>query len=523
LPRRLAPAVSFVLLLGLFVYLFWVPLRPTAWGGPRDKGPFEEYEPSAVGRFARDVRLPLERLATWRSRGQPLEATAEALLGFHAVLAAGRFAVLWLLLRRLGGCGWLATLGVFAAALPMMFGAPRHDEWDVGLLLFVVLMAATMPVRVQWRVAVVGLPALFALWANAHASVVVGLGWLVAIALGRAIEWRHGRRIGTAELPAVGRSLLAIGLCVVAACLNPEGIRLFPDAFSATKSPNIHSLPEWQPIDFSKPAGMPWSYFATLAGLVVAQLASRRGMGPVSLVVLLSFGFWPVVQQRGLGCWWLIVPWLAVPLLASAMTWWRREPDPMSDLGQVSKLSYSSGRRMAIIAVALAILTTPAVRWLVVGPRNLDSIVSVDTPTQLAYELTADNDAAQYLPEFRDIVRANYPDGRFRGAILTGEEQGDFLAWVLDGDNSRPVMIHSRPETFDQDTWGEAEQALAGTSPWWEILGRQQVNLIAINPRRWVRLSERLRGSKEWAIVEDRPALLVAVRRQPKLPAELQP
>src|SRR5262249_9151739 len=133
LPRRLAPAVSFGLLLGLFVYLFWVPLCPTAWGGPRGQGPFESEELPGAGRFARDVRLPMERTATWRSPGQPLAATAEALLAFHALLAAGRFAVLWLLLRRLGGCGCLATLGVLAAALPMICGGPRQNEWDVGL------------------------------------------------------------------------------------------------------------------------------------------------------------------------------------------------------------------------------------------------------------------------------------------------------------------------------------------------------------------------------------------------------
>jgi hypothetical protein len=128
-----------------------------------------------------------------------------------------------------------------------------------------------------------------------------------------------------------------------------------------------------------------------------------------------------------------------------------------------------------------------------------------------------------HLPAFHDIVRTAYPQGRYRGAILTGEEQGDFLAWVLDGDNTRPVMVYSRPETFNPGIWAEAEQALEGASPWWEILGRHQVNLIAINPNRWEKLAGRLRPSKEWAIVEDRPALLVAVRRQPKLPAELQP
>jgi hypothetical protein len=268
--------------------------------------------------------------------------------------------------------------------------------------------------------------------------------------------------------------------------------------------------------------------------LLLAQLASRRTLRPTGLVVLLTFGFWPVTQQRGLGCWWLIVPWLLVPLVGS-VSWRRREPD----VGQFSNLSHEASaladasgsgsfepwlRRVAVGLIALAVITTPAVRSLIFGPRDVDAIVSPDTPTHLAQELTADGaDAGRFLPEFRQIVRAAYPGGRYRGALLTGEEQGDFLAWVLDGDDTRPVMVYSRPETFDPAIWGEAQRALEGVGEWWEILGRHQVNLVAVHPGRHAKLAERLRRSREWAIVEDGPALLVAVRREPKLPAELRP
>jgi hypothetical protein len=167
------------------------------------------------------------------------------------------------------------------------------------------------------------------------------------------------------------------------------------------------------------------------------------------------------------------------------------------------------------------VLTTPFVRWLVLGPRDLEAVVSADTPARLGLELTAGD--GSHRPEFHDRVRATYPDGQYRGAILTGEPQGDFLAWDLEGDNTRPVMVYSRPDTFDPGTWGEAEQALDGASSWWEILGRHQVNLVAIDPRRWEKLAGRLRKSREWAIVEDGPALVVAIRKQPKLPAEMRP
>jgi len=138
--------------------------------------------------------------------------------------------------------------------------------------------------------------------------------------------------------------------------------------------------------------------------------------------------------------------------------------------------------------------------------------------------LTAnDDDHGRFFPELRVQFRATYPSGRYRGAILAGNEQGDFLAWVLDGDNNQPVMIYTRPETLEEAHWSECIKALDGESAWWEILGRHQVNLIVIDPRRHPKLAERLRDSEEWRTVQDDGpgGLLVSVRREPKLPVEL--
>jgi hypothetical protein len=82
-PRRFpwSTVVSAILLLALFEYLFFVPLRPTAWGGPREAGPFENAAMPAAGWFARDARLHLERFAKQRSSDRPLASTAEARAG----------------------------------------------------------------------------------------------------------------------------------------------------------------------------------------------------------------------------------------------------------------------------------------------------------------------------------------------------------------------------------------------------------------------------------------------------------
>ena len=127
---------------------------------------------------------------------------------------------------------------------------------------------------------------------------------------------------------------------------------------------------------------------------------------------------------------------------------------------------------------------------------------------------------SQFLPELRETVRATYPSGNYRGAIMCSEDQGDFLAWVLDGDTTQPVMMYTRPETLDPPHWGECHRALEGNTFRWEILGRHQVNLVVIEPDRFAKLSERLRKDAEWKIVQD-DVLLIAVRKEPKLPVDL--
>jgi len=503
--------VTLTVFVALILYLFQLPLRPTAWDGPRETGPFEEGRLSRSGWFARDARLYLARFAEDRSPDRGLEATAEALAGYYALVSLARYVLLWLVLRRVGGSGLLASLGVVAATLPLVFGAPRQYEADVGLLLFVALLLATAPAQTSWRVACAGLPALFAVWANAHASVTVGVAWLGVITVGRAVEWWRARRRGDLQEAGWARLVLALGLCAVAACLNPDGPRVFADAITQAKNPNLSFLSDWQPVDFSKRSGMPWGFFATLAALLVAQLFSPRVFSPTALIVILTFGFWPLVQQRGLAYWWFIVPCLLVPMAAAG------------PVGKPVRRRATVGQRVFYFIFAIALMSTPAARWAVSGePRELGDVVSNDTPWRVARELTAgSDDAGKSLPELRDTVRAEYPSGKYRGAILCDPAQGDFLAWVLDGDNSQPVMLYTRPQTIDPPHWAEAHRALEGPGDWWEILGRHQVNLVVIDPGKRSKLADRLRRSQAWRTFQD-GILLVAVRREPKLPAEMQ-
>ena len=389
---------------------------------------------------------------------------------------------LWLILRRVSGCGLLATLGIIVAVIPLIIHGVKQSEVDVGLLFFVVLMSMTTTPRIPWWTALIGLPALFALWANAHASAVVGLAWLGVVAIGRAIEWWKQCSLSSAsfvERPAVGRLLIAIVLCMAATCLNPDGPRIFIEAFRAAKNPSVGTLPGWQPIDFSKSAGMPWIYFGSIAAILLVQLISRTLVVAIGIDCDRDFRRLATRSTTWGGLLVADRSWLLFRKLAAIAA----IGDGLRSLKRQAKASNvtfacasgSDHRRRWIIAIVcgVAILATPAARWFISGsPRSLESIVSRDTPARLALELTADEqNAGNNLPELREQIRATYPNGKYRGALLCGEDQGDFLAWVLDGDNNRPVMIYNRPLAFDPDHWSECQTALDGESSWWEITG----------------------------------------------------
>src|SRR5262245_26627328 len=128
----LSLVVTLAVFVGLVAYFFNLPLRPTAWGGPRGVGQFEEASRPGAGWFARDTRLYLENLAASRSPDGVLEATGEAIGGYYAFLAVARCILLWVVLRRVGAGGVLASLGVAVTALPVVFGAPRQNESEIG-------------------------------------------------------------------------------------------------------------------------------------------------------------------------------------------------------------------------------------------------------------------------------------------------------------------------------------------------------------------------------------------------------
>jgi hypothetical protein len=221
--------------------------------------------------------------------------------------------------------------------------------------------------------------------------------------------------------------------------------------------------------------------------------------------------------------WWLmLVPWLAAPLWAAAGERLTRRWLPTQSVPTVWKTTLA-----AALVLPLLLFSGPA-QWLLKGrPRPLAQSVVHGTPWRVAEQLRAPAEAGpEWLPDLARALRQNYPDGRFTGTVFPSETLGDYLLWALPAD--QPVFIYTHVHLFTPEHWSDCLTVKFAEPGWRDILDRNAVNLIVVEPLIHPRLAASLRSDADWQIVLDESGLsgrvdpwgqsLVAVRKQPIVP-----
>lgn len=194
----------------------------------------------------------------------------ESLVVWQWLILAAASVLLFDVLRR-----WCGPLLAFLSLLVCLFVASpffdiRPHLWS--LLGFALLLRLTfVPSR-----AALGLPAVFALWANLHGGVVFGLMALGAIVVAWSLSPETGR-----EVRRQGQVLFLA--CLMATLLNPFGWRVltYPLGLAvAGSSPTRRFLVEWtsplQPGGILSPAFLPVLAGTALLGLVLATSREKR-------------------------------------------------------------------------------------------------------------------------------------------------------------------------------------------------------------------------------------------------------
>jgi hypothetical protein len=192
-----------------------------------------------------------------------------------------------------------AIIGVDLILIPMMLARPHVLTWPLVALWLWLLMRA----REQDRAPPLWSALIITLWANLHASFVMGL--VLAGAFG------FEALVGSADRARALRQWLVFGIaCAVAFCINPHGIHglLYPLGFT-----DLQMLPlidEWKPsgrvtpfffgvlavtlglIGWKRPR-LHWVRWVLLAGLLALALVQVRHQAMLAIVaaMILPQGF----------------------------------------------------------------------------------------------------------------------------------------------------------------------------------------------------------------------------------------
>ncbi len=448
-----------------------------------------------------------------------------ALLRFvHALLVAIRLAVLLLAFWRLTGS---FRLGLFGMLLTFTINLLGHlvifRPQVAGELCFALLLLAVSRSPLS-RLAVVLAPLVLALWANLHGSFAMGFLVLGICLAGKVIEaawrqrtwrlWRTGADVAVRRLAiALGASLIAVAL------LNPAGPGIFAQTLGMARHPAVLAMDEWKPIQLQGGPGGQYAYLITLGLLAASLLRARGRISPTAAILTIALGVQPLWHQRALIWWYTALPLIVLPL-------WLRDKRGTTTPWTVSHSGANFRKTMLAAAiVVVALLWSNPILWLIDGqPAPLERSVSAGTAWPLAFQLQGvGRDDKPWLPELDQWLQTHYPEGKFRGMIFTSETAGDYLVWALP--RNMPVFAYCHVHLFTPEHWQLVKIVRAGAPAWRQVLDRNKINMVVVEPDTNRRLRDLLYQDPDWQILHDetddpgvvdpRTWLLIAVRKTP--------
>ncbi len=341
----------------------------------------------------------------------------------------------------------------------------------------------------------IGVPVLFALWANLHGSFIVGFAVLGCYALGRAIEVAWQTRSVTAVLQdgVFRRWALLTELAVLGTLANPYGFDLLLNTLLFPSHPNLKDVVEWFPLEMVSLEGAP---MAASWVLIVVLLRHSRVRVAASDVLLLAVFTLAVCLKVRMVAWYAPVVMVALtPHLADVM---RRLADSaaLAGMRRAAQPLFVGSFRLTLIAPLFLWVTfafSPISRPVLGGkPRPAERLYSSDTPLGVT----------QYLRE--------HPP---QGLVAGPQWWGDWLVW--DGPQGIDVMmttnsVHVVPPRVWRDYL-----AIAQAAPGLERrLNRYRANTIVVCKELQTQLEPTVRRLSGWDIVYEDDVGLVAVRNR---------
>lgn len=358
----------------------------------------------------------------------------------------------------------------------------------------------TMPDRLPWAVWL-GVPIVFAVWANLHGSFMTGLAVLGCHALGRVIEvaWRSRSFSAVLADRWVRRWALLTELAFAATLLNPAGIDLLIETLRFGKNPNLRDVLEWYPLQATMIEAI--QFALTIILMLVLLRHSRVRMTPADVLLLLVFGLavGPTIRMIG---WWAPVFTLAmlphaaaiVQRLRSAKFAWPRAGG-MEERTKDAKLTpaHFLPSLICLLVVWAAFALSPISQNLLSDkPRELEQVVAKGTPLGVTAWL-----------------RENPPEG-----IVFGPQWwSDWLCW--DGPKDLQVFVTSHIHLVPQRVWRDYMRVARGEEGWSATLDRYGAKTLVVDKELQRGFTRKVQRSTQWRTVyEDERAMILQRRAQ---------
>jgi len=407
---------------------------------------------------------------------------------------------------------WLA--GVFAAV--SCWFVNRHELGVLrpqlfGLLFACGLLAWILARPHRFRLAWVGVPLLFTLWANLHGSFIVGLMLLGLAVLGRAgdlLRASRSPRLVFAD-PTLHRLLLLLQLSAAAVLINPFGMAAYAEVFSVAGHPNMSSMLEWNPLTLRMPAGQRFAALA-LGTTLLLGLTPRR-VRTTELLILTVTALLTAWSARMLNWFTPAAALIAGVHLAAVVRRFlnrrhtRRisdtavsaaDPETESaDTAEATKLPAWIWTVASLGIIWLCLILNPFSRWLLRGTLPPEAqLVSAETPVA----------AVEWLK-----TRTSHP----RGLAFVPAEWSGYL--MHRGPAPLKPLVNIHAHLIPEEVWNDYMRLTHGPADWNGLFDEYGVNLAVISRRGQPALIRRIRDSADWqAAYEDRQTIIF-VRRQP--------
>lgn len=393
--------------------------------------------------------------ATHRTAGLPGVALLAALAIALTAWGTARFSLSL-------GCDFMGT----AAAIVLLLvttsihwlARPHVFSWLVALLFLSIVERE----RQRSTRGVYALPLLSCLWANIHASFLLGPLILFAYAAGEAL---NAERVRRDRFAAAGLASLA------ATFVNPQGWQLHGHILAyLTDGYLMDHIVEFRSFSFHSPGAHYIELFLLVAVVGVLALLRQRAWGPgILALVMLHLGLYSARHLPLAAV--LLLPLCLAALTREAETWPRLDP----------LIAYS--RRLRAIDRRV---------WGVV-PVSLVLIATIGMLTNLARSGTVGFSALKFPVHAADFIEQRALEGR----IFAKDQWDGYLIYRLAGRTK--VFVDGRSDFYGRELLETYAQVVEVKPGWDDILRRYDVRFVLVPPDN--ALASVLRLSTDWKAV----------------------